>query len=139
SRVGFDARSYLTLFAHVASRPEPELDLGQAALLIAEPEYPGLDAAYYVAVLAKLGEEVRRRGADRLDIPVRRLPRLLDDEAGLEGNERYYYDPRNSFLNQVVDRRKGIPVTLAVVYVEVARRAGIGAAGVGFPGHFLVA
>lgn len=133
-----DAESYLALFAHVAARPEAELDLGQAALLIAEPEYPGLDVAYYVGVLDKIGDEARRRVAGSEQSPARRLGRLLYDEVGFEGNERDYYDPRNSFLNQVIERRKGIPVTLAVVYMEIARRAGIEARGIGFPGHFLV-
>jgi len=137
-----DAEHYLTLFAHVAARPEAELDLGQAALLIAEPEYPDLDVAYYVALLDKVGDEARRRIAGgpggAPSNPARRLGRLLYEEIGFEGNEREYYDPRNSFLNQVIDRKTGIPVTLAVVYMEVARRAGIDARGIGFPGHFLV-
>ena len=129
--------SYLAMFAHVASRPEPELDLGHAALLIAEPEYPGLDVAYYVSLLDKLGDEARRRCIDGNEV-VRRIGRLLYDEVGFEGNETDYYDPRNSFINEVIDRRTGIPVTLAVVYMEIARRAGVAAQGVAFPGHFLV-
>lgn len=133
----------LALFAHVAGRAEHQLDLAQAALLIAEPVYPGIDVPYYVGMLDRLGDEARRRVAN-LDCAregeavARRLVRLLFEELGFSGNERDYYDPRNSYLNEVLERRVGIPITLAVVVVEVARRAGIAAEGVGFPGHFLV-
>lgn len=132
------ATSYLHLFAHVALRPEPQLDLGQATLLIAEPEYSGLDVAHYVAMLDRLGEEAKRRVAAGEAPPAHCLGELLYEVVGFEGNESDYYDPRNSFLNEVLDRRTGIPVTLAVVYLEVARRAGVTAEGIGFPGHFLV-
>jgi regulator of sirC expression with transglutaminase-like and TPR domain len=131
----------LALFAHVATRPEPELDLAQAALLIAEPEYPGLDIPRYLEQLDQLGEQARLRLEERAptsDPPLRRVTRMLHDELGFAGNSGDYYDPRNSFLNEVLERRTGIPITLAVVILEVARRAGITAHGVGFPGHFLV-
>jgi regulator of sirC expression with transglutaminase-like and TPR domain len=135
----------LTLFAHVASRPEAELDLALAALLIAEPDYPGLDIPHYVDVLDQLGEQARRRldepprtSAEADEPPLRRIARLLHDDLGFSGNSDDYYDPRNSFLNEVLDRRTGIPITLAVVILEVAHRAGIQAHGVSFPGHFLV-
>lgn len=62
----------------------------------------------------------------------------LYGEAGFHGNAEDYYDPRNSFLNEVLDRKKGIPISLALVFLEVARRAGVTAHGVSFPGHFLV-
>jgi len=135
----------LTLFSHVASRPEAELDLALASLLIAEPEYPQLDIPHYVDVLDQLGEKARRRldepprnSAEADEPPLRRIARLLHDDLGFSGNADDYYDPRNSFLNEVLDRRTGIPISLAVVLLEVARRAGIQAHGVGFPGHFLV-
>jgi len=132
------ATSYLHLFAHVALRPDPQLDLGQAALLIAEPEYPGLDVAHYVAMLDHLGEEARRRLGTGGMKQAQCLGELLYQVVGFEGNESDYYNPRNSFLNEVLDRRTGIPVTLAVVYLEVARRAGVVAQGINFPRHFLV-
>jgi regulator of sirC expression with transglutaminase-like and TPR domain len=69
---------------------------------------------------------------------VERLSGFLSDEVGLRGNAEDYYDPRNSYLNEVLDRRLGIPITLALIYIEVGRRAGVPLDGVGFPGHFLL-
>jgi regulator of sirC expression with transglutaminase-like and TPR domain len=131
----------LALFRYHATRPEPELDLAQAALLIAEPEYPGLDVAHYLDKLDRLGADARRflDGPEfAAEPPLRRVTRLLHGERGFHGNEGDYYDPKNSFLNEVIDRKVGIPITLAIVVVEVARRAGVDAHGVAFPGHFLV-
>ena len=131
----------LTLFSHVAVRAEAELDLAQAALVPAEPEYPGLDIAHYLEALDALGEKARQclDGPEHAsDPPLRRITRLLHDQLGFAGNERDYYDPRNSFLNEVLDRKTGIPITLATVVIEVARRAGVVAHGVCFPGHFLL-
>jgi regulator of sirC expression with transglutaminase-like and TPR domain len=141
------ARAELTLFAHVASRPDPEIDLATAALLIAEDAYPGLDVAACVHQLDALGGEARAAVAD-LDKPgdpllaaeqrVERVLELLFRSVGFSGNDADYYDPRNSYLNEVLARKTGIPITLAVLVVEVLRRAGVEAHGVGFPGHFLV-
>jgi regulator of sirC expression with transglutaminase-like and TPR domain len=133
-------RADLTLFAHVVGRPEPALDLAQAALLVAEPEYPGLDIPAYLALLDQLGAQARSAlsGLAPGVRSVSRLCELLYQEIGFAGNAADYYDPKNSFLNEVLDRRLGIPITLGVVVVEVARRAGVPAQGVGFPGHFLV-
>lgn len=138
-------RLSLTLFAHVCDRPEAEIDLAEAALLIAEPEYPGLDVGGYLRGLDALGRGAR----DALDrgartpggAPEDRLSRAvhyLYEDAGFHGNDADYYDPRNSFLNEVIERRTGIPITLAVVLIEVCRRAGVEVQGVSFPGHFLV-
>jgi regulator of sirC expression with transglutaminase-like and TPR domain len=131
----------LTLFSHVASRPEEELDLAQAALLIAEPEYPSLDVARYLEAIDRLGVAARRfldSPHHAEEPPLRRITRFLHGQQGFHGNAQDYYDPKNSFLNEVLDRKTGIPITLAVVVVEVAHRAGVEAWGVGFPGHFLV-
>jgi regulator of sirC expression with transglutaminase-like and TPR domain len=130
--------AYLALLAQAVNQPDADLDLARAALLIAEPEYPGLDLSVYTAVLDKLGNEVRRRVGGDQDKAARRISRLLYDEVGFQGDLANYYDPRNNYLNQVIERRAGIPVTLAVVFLEVARRAGVQAQGVAFPGHFLV-
>ncbi|MCU1279635.1 MAG: hypothetical protein JWM53_3181 [bacterium] len=139
------ARAELTLFAHVAARPEAEIDLAQAALLIAEDEYPGLDVASYVDRLDTMGAAARAQLLD-VDKPgdrrtTERLERVLGfvyRELGFSGNATDYYDPRNSWLNDVLDRKTGIPITLAVVLLEIFARAGVEAAGVSFPGHFLV-
>lgn len=129
----------LTLFAHVVRRPEPEIQLAEAALLLAEIEYPGMSVERYVDALDDLGRAAGRRVQARPDSPaIERVVRFLYDEVGLRGNNDDYYDPRNSFLNDVLDRKMGIPITLAIVVTEVARRAGVEAQGVAFPGHFLV-
>jgi regulator of sirC expression with transglutaminase-like and TPR domain len=137
------SRVNLTLFAHLATLPDAEIDLPQAALVIAESEYPDLDIPRYLAVLEDLGATARRRvqGASE-DEPeggaIAQVAQWLYGQAGFHGNNEDYYDPKNSFLNEVIDRRTGIPITLAVVLLDVCRRAGIAAHGVSFPGHFLV-
>jgi regulator of sirC expression with transglutaminase-like and TPR domain len=136
------ARADLTLFAHIVSKPEEEIDLAQAALLIAAPEYPSLDIARYMGRLDELGAQARRRAAAAARhpeiAPIQPVLELLYGEHGFHGNSEDYYDPRNSYLNEALDRRTGIPITLAVVIVEVASRAGVEAHGVSFPAHFLV-
>ena len=138
-------RAELTLFAHVAVRPDAEIDLAQASLLIAEDEYPGLDVATYIERLDVMGAAARERLVD-LDKPGdRRSPARLERvlafvyrDLGFAGNATDYYDPRNSWLNDVLDRKVGIPITLGVVLLEILARAGVEAAGVSCPGHFLV-
>jgi regulator of sirC expression with transglutaminase-like and TPR domain len=124
----------------IAAGPEEEIDLAEAALLIAAHEYPGLDVFAYLRRLQEFGTELKRRL--RRDIgptdAVIALNRYLFDELGFGGNTQDYYDPRNSFLNDVLDRRLGIPITLSIIYVEIGRRVGLALHGVSFPGHFLV-
>ncbi len=122
---------------------DPDVDLAEAALVLARLESPDLEPAPYLARLDIMGETVRERLASSgsPDAPASRVAALnayLFDEQRFRGNTTAYDDPRNSFLNDVMDRRVGIPITLAVVYIEVARRAGIGIAGINFPGHFLM-
>jgi regulator of sirC expression with transglutaminase-like and TPR domain len=130
------SRAELTLWGHLVKRPDAELDLGQAALLI---EARDIDVAHWVGVLDELAARLtppRNEGENE-----RALQKMLDliyGELGFRGNSGDYYDPRNSWLDQVLERRTGIPITLAVVLLEVARRAGISLRGVSFPGHFLV-
>jgi regulator of sirC expression with transglutaminase-like and TPR domain len=116
--------------------------LARAALVMARLEHRQLDPDAYLARLDLLGAEagqrlVRLRAASAR-ARVEALNRFLYEDLGFTGNERHYDDPRNSFLNDVIDRRTGIPITLAVVYIEVARRAGLHVEGVNFPGHFLM-
>ncbi len=128
------------LFAEMIVRDDPELELDKAALLIAAEEYPRLDIELYLAQLDSFAEAARKRDdvfADPL-IRIMRLGNLLFDELGFRGNTDNYFDARNSFLNDVIDRRTGIPITLSVVMIEVARRIGLKLFGVGMPGHFLV-
>jgi regulator of sirC expression with transglutaminase-like and TPR domain len=115
------------LFADLVGRPEPALD--RAALAIAAGADPGVDPQRWLGELDRLADGVR--GLDG-------LRRRLFVEEGFTGNSADYYDPRNSLLHQVLRRRLGIPITLAVVAIEVGRRAGVALEGVGMPGHFLV-
>jgi regulator of sirC expression with transglutaminase-like and TPR domain len=125
-----------------ADRPGP--DLAAPAFLIARLEYPHLDPGPYLDRLDAMGDEASRRiaadpGHDGLlEARVDALNRYLFNELGFAGNRDQYEDPRNSCLNEVLDRRTGIPISLCLVYIEVARRAGLRAEGVNFPGHFLV-
>ena len=125
-------------FEALSGDPAGAIDLGRAALLVAAEEYPGLDLEGYLSRLDELAEQVagRLEGQPEAQRAVL-LNRFLFREQGFVGNAESYYDPRNSFLNEVLDRRRGIPITLCVVYLEVARRVDLPAWGVGFPGHFL--
>ncbi len=127
-------------FCRIAALPEARIDLAEAALWIAAEEYPGLDVALCLARLAELASAAgeRMRGARTTRERIVRLNDFLYQEWGFAGNREDYYDARNSFLNDVLERRTGIPITLAIVYISIAERLGMQARGVGFPGHFLV-
>jgi regulator of sirC expression with transglutaminase-like and TPR domain len=127
-------------FAHCVRQPDERIDLARAALLIAAEEYPGLDVERWLARLSELARAVapRLREAGGAAERVAVLNEFLFVEQGFRGNQEQYDDPRNSFLNEVLERRTGLPITLSLVYIEVAHRAGFAVDGVGFPGHFLV-
>jgi regulator of sirC expression with transglutaminase-like and TPR domain len=118
-------------FAALVARREPEIPLDEAALLVAAHAYPGLAIERWTARLDELALAVAPGDADA-------LAHHLFVEVGLAGNTDDYTDPRNSFLNDVLERRLGIPITLSVVMMEVGRRCGVAMVGVGMPGHFLV-
>ena len=121
-------------------RAEEHIDLAEVALVVAAEEYPDLDISAYLARLDELADVVRRRLAPGLPIQdqLAALNRFLFEEQGFRPNPADYYDPRNSFLNDVLDRRLGIPLTLSIVYIAIGKRLGLPLAGVSFPGHFLV-
>jgi regulator of sirC expression with transglutaminase-like and TPR domain len=134
------SRTHRQRFAEIVRGPDAGIDLGEAALLIAAEEYPALDVAAWLARLDALASEVERRLGGR-DGDFDRLEALLEvlfRDHGLRGNVEEYYDPRNSFLNEVLERRLGIPISLAVVCLEVGRRVGVPLVGIGMPGHFLL-
>ena len=136
------ARSAIAANELLTALNEPGEGIARAALAIARVEYPALDSEPYVQRLERMGEaaaaRVQRRAEPRADAQVATLNAFLFEELGFSGNRDRYDDPRNSFLNEVLDRRTGIPITLSVVYLEVGRRAGLRLEGVNFPGHFLV-
>lgn len=114
------------------------MDLDRAALRLARIEYAGLDPEPSIRMLDRYAEEVGGHGVrDGLEF-VAAMNLHLFQELGFRGNRDDYYDPRNSFLNDVISRRTGIPITLSVVYIEIARRLGRPVHGVGLPGHFIV-
>ena len=127
-------------FAELLARDEAEIDLARACLMIAEDAYPGLDIDGYLGEIERLAARLRGRLAPEVGAEERvvALNRFLFDELGFSGNADHYYDPRNSYLNEVLDRRTGIPITLSVLYMEIGRRVGLALEGVSFPGHFLV-
>jgi len=125
---------------HLRSARDDEIPLFASALLIAKDEYPALDDADYEARLRQYARRLRKV-IDDDDAPatqLRSLNNFLFDELGFSGDDQDYYDPRNSYLNDVIDRRLGNPISLAVVQMELARRLGVPLQGVSFPGHFLV-
>jgi regulator of sirC expression with transglutaminase-like and TPR domain len=127
-------------FAEAISHPDEDIDLAKAALLLATQQYPDLDTEHYLARLDEIAKAVEQRGV-RLAIPIQiisSLNKVMFLDLGFRGNAENYYDPRNSYLNDVLERRLGIPITLSVVYMEVARRIGFKLHGVALPGHFIV-
>lgn len=126
-------------FAALAALPDSEIDVAEGSLLIAAEQSPDLDVAAYLGRLDALAAELRPAVEATLPgLPcIHALNQGFFEELGFRGNQEDYEDPRNSFLDHVLERRTGIPITLSIVYVEVARRLGLEAAGVGFPGHFL--
>lgn len=129
-----------TEFAEIVARNEDNLELDRAALLMAAEEYPNLDVEAYLSLLDNFAEQARARDDSFADPLTRimRLGNLVFDDLGFRGNAENYYDARNSFLNNVIERRTGIPITLSVVMMEIGRRIGLTLYGVGMPGHFLV-
>ncbi len=125
-------------FIWAIDRPEEDIDLARAALLFAKEEYPDLDVDAYIERLDRMAQPVAADNAAGPKGVVDALNSLLFDQEGFEGNAEDYYDPRNSFLNEVLDRKLGIPISLSLLYMELGKRVGLPLAGVGMPGHFLL-
>jgi regulator of sirC expression with transglutaminase-like and TPR domain len=122
------------------NQPDEQIDLAKAALYIAQEEYPDLDTDEYLNALDVMALEVEERlPAERYPLRVIQiLNQYFFNDLGYIGNTSDYYDPRNSFLNEVIDRRIGIPITLSLIYLEVARRLDFPMVGINMPGHFLL-
>jgi regulator of sirC expression with transglutaminase-like and TPR domain len=121
-------------------REDGRIDLARSCLLVAQDAYPALDVDHYMAEIERMAARLRARtpNATAAEEKVIALNQFLFEDLGYSGNAADYYDPRNSYLNEVIDRRTGIPITMAIVYMEVGRRIGLPLEGVSFPGHFLV-
>lgn len=130
----------LTELVRMTQQRDEEIDLAHAVLLLAKQRYPDLAIEPYLAQIDAIAAAVRRHLGEDADPRriVAELNRQLFEVEGFRGNERDYYDPRNSYLNEVLDRKLGIPITLSLVYMEVARCVPLPALGVGLPGHFVV-
>ncbi len=127
-------------FQHEICAPDEHIDLAKAALYIAQEEYSELEVEEYLNALDAMAIELEER------LPLEKYPlkiiqcinQYLFDDLKFTGNTQNYYDPRNSFLNDVIERRVGIPITLALLYIEIARRIDFPMIGIGMPGHFLI-
>ena len=125
--------------AKLVRSPDSTFDIAECALIVAQHEYPSLDIPAYLRQLDHIAERLRMRLPADAAKPhiVSMLNHYLFRELGYAGNLDNYYDPRNSFLNDVIDRRIGIPITLSILYIEIGRRVGVTLQGISFPGHFL--
>ncbi len=112
-------------------------NVAEVALLIAKERYPEVVVSDYLEILRKMGEGVAAHAGEPGE-NIEALNNLLFQVEGFLGAQEEYYSPENSFLNRVIDRRKGIPITLSIIYMEVGRNAGLEIEGVGLPGHFVV-
>lgn len=130
----------LAAFTDLMRQDDARIDLAHACLMIAQDAYPGLQVERYLGDIERLALRLRSRTPQTAspEERVAALNEFLFGEVGLRGNTEAYYDPRNSYLNEVMDRKIGIPITLSVLYMAVGRRVGLPVEGVSFPGHFLV-
>jgi len=128
----------LERFAELVSREQ--FDLAEASLMLAQDAYPDVSVPAYLGRIEDMAAEIRDRIANAAfpEQKVRALNHYLFRERGFSGNIEHYYDPRNSYLNEVIERRTGIPITLSILYLEIGRRLGLDFKGISFPGHFLV-
>ena len=130
----------LDSFAALLARDDVRIDLAHACLMIAQDAYPQLDVERYLGEIERMAMRLRGRLPQAVapEQRVAALNEFLFDELGFSGNTEAYYDPRNSYLNEVMERKTGIPITLSVLYMALGRRVGLPLEGVSFPGHFLV-
>lgn len=126
-----------TALQQLAQDPDAPLDPAEIALRLARDEYPHLDVEGYLSELDSMARDMKPYLRGDLDVQVHGLCRYLFHEMGFHGNTQDYYDSKNSYLNDVLDRRTGLPIALSIVAMAVGRRAGMDVHGVGLPGHFI--
>ena len=135
-----DQRQIGTRLRHLLEQPDEQVSLAGAALMIASVQYPKLDSEPYIRRLDEMADSIAANitsNTDPFDV-INAINRQLFEVEGFCGNANDYYDPRNSYLNDVIDRKTGIPIMLSTVYLEIAARLRFPLVGVGMPGHFLV-
>src|SRR5262245_16279005 len=121
----------------LAEDPHHPVDMARVALLIARDAYPRMNPRAYLRRIDRLADQLRPRLTGSLAARTAELSAFLFEECGFAGNTEHYYDPRNSYLNKVIDRQVGLPIALSVLAVAVGTRAGLNVVGVGLPGHFI--
>ncbi len=127
-------------FAQEINQPDAQINLAKAALHFAQEEYPNLEIDEYLNALENMADEVKEKLPETA-YPLKTIQTInqyLFENLGFQGNSNNYYDPCNSYLNQVISRRTGIPITLSVVYLEIAKRIDFPMVGIGMPGHFII-
>ncbi|MDJ0555417.1 MAG: tetratricopeptide repeat protein [Microcoleaceae cyanobacterium MO_207.B10] len=131
---------YRQLFDSEINQPDEKIDLAKAALYIALEDELEFDPDEYLNALDTMADEVQENLPESAYplVIIKSINKYLYDDLGFTGNAIDYYDPRNSFLNQVIERRTGIPITLSLVYLEIAKRINFPMVGIGMPGHFLI-
>jgi regulator of sirC expression with transglutaminase-like and TPR domain len=123
--------------AALAANPHEPLDVARVGLLLARDAYSQMNPRAYLHILDRLADKLRPRLVGSLAARTAELSTFLFEECGFAGNTEHYYDPRNSYLNKVIDRQVGLPIALSVVSMAVGTRAGLNVMGVGLPGHFI--
>lgn len=127
-------------FYQEINQPDEQIDLARASLFYAQAEYPGLDIQKYLTFLDAIATEIKPQLPEGL-YPLKVIKVInyhLFDCLKLQGNKKDYYNPENSFLNRAIDRKIGIPITLSVIYLAIAKRLNFPMVGIGMPGHFLI-
>ena len=127
-------------FEQFLRQPDNQINLAEGALMVARMEYPELNIETCMQEIHQLADEIRENLSENPDAgeTLTQLNKVLFHKKGFGGNSEHYYDPKNSFLNDVLERKLGIPVSLSILYIELGKELGLPLAGVSFPGHFLV-
>jgi len=133
-----DSEQALVALEEIGRRPDAEIDLIEAGLLLALRDRPLVALDRYLAYVDEVAGQFATRMAEGVDEPVTALIRTLADDHGYRGDQRNYDDPQNANLIRVIDRRRGLPVALGILYIAIARRGGLVAHGLNFPAHFLI-
>ena len=128
-------------FTRIAALPDDQIDLAHGAILIAQAAYPDIEVSLYLDRLDRLAARVKHDMAADMEAAdiIAGINHVMYDEENFCANRENYYDPDNSYLNRVLDRKTGIPITLSLIYIEIARRLGLDVRGIGLPGHFIAA